>query len=120
MQNARWREPPVNESLPVVLRDIFAPLKSPKKVKSRPTAPLKSRKKARRRPTEQKPSRPPPSLKLRGTIVGGQRPIAIINDQFVRIGDWIGEYRVVRIGKTEVLLNSGDRKIELEMVKKIE
>lgn len=103
-RNARWREPPVNESLPVVLRDIFAPLKSPKKVQRRRTA--------------QKPSKPLPSLKLRATIVGGKRPIAIINDQFVRIGDWIGEYKVVRIGKKEVLLDSGNRKIELEMVKK--
>ncbi|GAJ11370.1 unnamed protein product [marine sediment metagenome] len=105
-RNARWREPPVNEALPVVLRDIFVPLKSPKK--------------AQRRPTEQKPSKPLPSLKLSGTIVGGKRPVAIINDQFVRIGDWIGEYKVVRIGKKEVLLDSGNRKIELEMVKKNE
>lgn len=119
-RNARWREPPVNEPLPVVLRDIFVPLKSPKKVKSRPTAPLKSPKKVQRRRTEQKPSKPLPSLKLSATIVGGERPIAIINDQFVRIGDWIGEYKVVRIGKKEVLLDSGKRKIELEMVKENE
>ena len=119
-RNARWREPPVNESLPVVLRDIFVPLKSPKKARKRPTAPLKSPEEAQSQPTEQKPSKPPPSLKLSGTIVGGDWPIAIINDQFVRIGDWIGEYKVVRIGKTEVVLDSGDRKIELEMVKKNE
>jgi hypothetical protein len=56
-----------------------------------------------------------PPLKLRGTIFGDKSAIAIINDQFLRSGDWIGEYRIAQIGKKEVLLDSGDHKIRLEI-----
>ena len=59
----------------------------------------------------------PPSFRLGGTIVGGKNPMAIINGEFVGVGHLIGGYRVVRIGKDDVLLESGDRKILLEMVK---
>ena len=58
-----------------------------------------------------------PSLKLRGAIVGGGKPVVIINDRFLHLGDWIGDYQVVRIGKKEVLLEAGNDKIELGMVK---
>ena len=66
---------------------------------------------------QQEPPKPLPIFKLKGTIVGGARPMAIINDQFVRTDDVIYEYKVVSIGKTSVLLDSGKRKIELEMMK---
>jgi len=105
-QNAQRIELPVNGPLRAVIRDIFAPLKSPPKAESQPT--------------KEEPSKPIPSLKLKGTIVGGRRPIAIINDQFVGLDDWIGEYKVVRIGKKEVLLDSGDEKIKKLEILKIE
>jgi hypothetical protein len=98
-----WRKAPAAESLRPIVRDIFIPLK-----------PLK---KAETDTTEQKPSRPGQSLKLRGTIVGGESPIAIINDRFVRAGDSIGDYTVVRIGKKEVVLDAGNREMALEMGK---
>ena len=89
--------------LDVVIRDVFTPLKVPVL--------------AAGQTTEQEPQKPVPVFELRGTIVGGERPMAIINDQFVRTDDVIYEYKVVSIGKTSVLLDSGKRKIELEMVK---
>ena len=98
-----WHKSPAAESLRPIVRDIFVPLKSLKKAETGTT--------------EQEPSRPGRSLKLRGTIVGGENPIAIINDRFVRAGDTIGEYKVVRIGKTEVLLDTDNREMALEMGK---
>ncbi|MBW2646121.1 MAG: hypothetical protein JRE23_08085 [Deltaproteobacteria bacterium] len=102
-QSDRQRKLPVNQPVRWVLRDIFAPLKLPTKTGNRPG--------------EYGSSNAVPFLKLRGTIVGGQKPIAIINNQFLYTGDWIGSYEVVRIGKKDVLLDSGIDRIELEMVK---
>ena len=65
----------------------------------------------------EKPHTPAPTLKLSGTIVGGERPIAIINNQLIRLGDWIEGFKVVKIGKTEVLLDSGISKIVVALVK---
>jgi len=66
-------------------------------------------------PTEQnRPNAPFASLK--GTIVGGADPIAIINGRFMRIGDGIGEYRVVRIEKDQVRLRSENHEIVLEVL----
>jgi hypothetical protein len=102
-QNAQRRESFVHEYLHTAIRDLFSPLNSPLNQQS---------------PSEEQGLREPsPSLKLKGTIVGGKKPIAIINDQFVRMGDRIGEYRVVRIGKKEVLLDSGNGRVVLEILK---
>ncbi len=60
---------------------------------------------------------PPPPMTLKGTIVGGKRPIAIINDRFVRMGDRIGDYQVVEIDKDIVKLSSGNNEIVLEVLK---
>ncbi len=60
---------------------------------------------------------PPPPMTLKGTIVGGKRPIAIINDRFVRMGDRIGDYQVVEIDKDIVKLTSGNDEIVLEVLK---
>jgi hypothetical protein len=111
-QNARSRESLSKESMRAPIRDIFTPLKLQAKVKSHPASQKPSKalpSKVKSQPTGQK-------LKLKGTIVGEGKAIAIINDQFVRKGDWIGKYKVVRIGK-KVLLDSGSAKIELEMMK---
>jgi hypothetical protein len=112
-QNARSRESLSKESMRAPIRNIFTPLKLQAKVKSQPASQKPSKalpSKVRSQPTGQK-------LKLKGTIVGGGKAIAIINDQFVRKGDWIGKYKVVRIGKKRVLLESANAKIELEIVK---
>ncbi|MDL1963585.1 MAG: hypothetical protein LWW98_04445 [Deltaproteobacteria bacterium] len=92
---------PVNEPLSIYIRDIFAPLKSKAAIQS----------------TKQAPSTTPVlSLKLKGTIVGGGIPIAIINDQFVRVGDVIANYKVVKIVGNRVFLASGNRQKILEVL----
>jgi hypothetical protein len=52
-------------------------------------------------------------MTLKGTIVDGQQAIAIIGDQFVRVGDQIGEFQVENIAEDAVLLGSSDQKIVL-------
>jgi len=92
----------IRELRRLFVRDIFAP------VKSLPKA---------RRPTKKSRSvqRKVTSLKLRGVIVGGKHPIAIINDKFVRTGERINGYRVVRIAEKEVLLKSGNKTVRLRL-----
>ena len=91
------------EPVQALMRDIFSPLNAT------PAGEMKTRKK--------KDSAPPPAMRLKGIVVGGENPVALIDDRFVRKGDWIGEYRVVRIEKKAVLLDSGERKILLELLK---
>jgi hypothetical protein len=57
------------------------------------------------------------SLRLKGVVAGGKNPLALINDTFVRTGDSIDGYRVVRIDKKEVFLDSGIEIFRLEMQK---
>ncbi len=59
-------------------------------------------------------------LELNGTIVGGNNPVAIINNQFLRTGEWIGGYQVVKIDKYKVLLSSGDYQKVLEVPGSVE
>ena len=101
-QTIRRAEPADEVSPTASIRDIFAPSKTSLAEKS---------------PAEQKSAVPLSAMELKGTIVGGGKPLAIINDQFVGAGDWIGGYQVIRIGNKAVLLNSGHHQIELEMIK---
>ena len=57
-----------------------------------------------------------PKLKLRGTVVGGEKPIAIIDDKFIRKGEKIAGYKVIWIGKKTVVLNSGENQLVLELL----
>ena len=102
-QNCRNPRATVHERIQMAVRDIFSPQTAPKKTENHPR--------------EQRSRNTGSSLKLAGTIVGGESPIAVINNQFVRTGDWIGEFRVVRIGKKDVLLDSGGQKMALEIMK---
>jgi len=88
-------------------RNIFAPMVVPPK--RQPPAPAITPKPQRLKPV--------PNFTLKGTIVGGKGPIAIIDNQFVRTGDWLGDFQVVMIGKKTVELNSGARAITLEIMK---
>lgn len=99
----RTPQAPAEKLLPASIRDIFAPLAS---------TPAERRASGFQESTQQSFA-----MILKGTIVGGGKPLAIINDQFVGQGDRIGKYQVVRIGKKEVLLDSGQHQIKLEMVK---
>lgn len=92
----------IRELRRLFVRDIFAPAKPLRKAK-RPT---KKGGPAQRQVT---------SMKLKGVIVGGKHSIAIINDKFVRTGERINGYRVVRIAEKEVLLKSGNKTIKLRL-----
>ena len=87
------------------LRDIFAPGKP---------LPRARRLTKKGQPAQQQVK----SLKLKGVIVGGNHSIAIINDKFVRTGERINGYRVVRIGQKEVLLRSGNKTVKLRLASK--
>lgn len=98
---------PANKPLSIDIRDIFVPLKS------QADAEIQS--------TRQTPSTIPVlSLKLKGTIVGGGIPIAIINNQFVRVDDVIANYKVVKIVKNRVFLTSGNHQKVLEVLNNVE
>ncbi len=101
-QTIRRAELAVEEFMPALMRDIFSPVNSTV---------------AEKRTAKQQSGIPLSAMELKGTIVGGGKPLANINDQFVGIGDWIGEYQVIRIGNKAVRLDSGRHQIELEMVK---
>jgi hypothetical protein len=108
LQKIQDLKPAVNDDLQTVIRDIFIPIVS----SSIPSKAIETQ-------SEPEPSvpKPPPSFKLRGTIVGKRGSIAIIDDRFLRKGDWIGEFQVAEIRKKNVLLDSGDQKITLEILK---
>lgn len=94
---------PGNESLHTLMRDIFSPLMLTSMGQN---------------PSEvQAPGGRSSTMTLMGTVIDSGKPLAVINDQFVGTGDWIGEYQVLRIDKNTVLLDSGNRQIKLEMVK---
>lgn len=56
-------------------------------------------------------------LELKGTITGGDSPMAIINDKFVRLGEEIETFRVVRISSNEVVLRAGEHQRIIQVIK---
>ena len=56
-------------------------------------------------------------LELKGTIISGDRPIAIINNQFLQLGDSIDVYRVSSITSNEVVLKAGSHKKTIQVMK---
>lgn len=101
-QQEDWHARLAAEPMQPLKRDIFLPAKSLKSVKLKPATNI-----------QQKPA---PKLKLRGTVVGGDEPIAIIDDQFIRTNESIAGYKVIWIGKKMVVLHSGKKKMVLEML----
>jgi len=97
---------PPDLASPSVKRDIFRPLKMPAAMADRSN---------KIKPAKSKPTAVP-DFKLGGTIVSGGEAIAIINDRFLRTGDTIAAYKVVRIEKNKVQLVSGKKNIELKMI----
>ena len=106
LQTTRLTKSNVRESRRDSVRDVFAPLRSLPRGKS--GGPRKGRS------TQGRTT----SLKLKGVIVGGNNPIAIINDKFVRIGERIDGYKVVRIEEKQVFLRSGNKTLKLELASK--
>ena len=101
-QQEDWHIRLAAEPMRPLQRDIFLPAKPLKSVKLKPVAKI--------------PQKPAPKLKLRGTVVGGDEPIAIIDDQFIRTNESIAGYKVIWIGPKMVVLRSGEKKLILELM----
>ena len=101
-QQEDWHARLAAEPMRPLKRDIFLPDKPLKSVKMKPVAKI--------------PQKPAPKLKLRGTVVGGDKPIAIIDDQFIRMNELIDGYKVIWIGPKMVVLDSGEKKMILELM----
>jgi MSHA biogenesis protein MshK len=52
-------------------------------------------------------------FKLSSILVSGQRKVAVINGRALSVGESVGEARVVKIEKQQVLLNSSGKMIKL-------
>ena len=89
-------------ALGIVFRDIFLP----------PNLPVL----ALEKPEEPDLKENGPGMILTGTITGGSRAMAIINDQFLQVGDLIGEFCVISIEKNRVVVASGNETISLETI----
>lgn len=100
-QDAQLHKSAAKEAMRTFIKDIFVPSTAPN---------------AEVRFPDQESLKPVPCLKLKGTIVGGENAIAVINDEFVHTGDRIGEYRVVRISEGEVLLMSDIHQMVLKVL----
>ena len=113
---------PLDDSLSGGIRDIFVTVipviepeppvrtkqkKAPSDTAKKEPAPLDT---ARQTPA------PVVTLELKGTILGGNKPIAIINDKFVRIGEKIGGYEVVRITPNTAYLRAGRHQKVIEVL----
>jgi hypothetical protein len=101
-KNIRKLRVPVNECLSINIRDIFSPVQLPAE-----SASLIQ--------TDKTPE-PIGILELKGIIIGGKKPMAIINDKFVRTGEKIGEYQIVKIDPNEVLLKSVSHEMVLQVL----
>jgi type II secretory pathway component PulC len=95
---------PVAERRPAVVRDVFTPGESAPSPEGRPPSPDGT-------PIEKQQTAVSATFKLKGTIVADNRPLAIINDRFVRTGDEIEGYRVVKIETKRVWLESGNHRV---------
>ena len=94
------------DSFQPIARDIFTPLTTPERANVPKMQSMNTEK-----------HKPLPTLRLRGTIVGGEGPIAIVNDTFLRTGDEIAGFKVVWIGTKAIVMEAGERKLALEMLK---
>ncbi len=115
MKTNYWRKQPQDESLPALKRDIFVNVKSLNNAKNEYLESISE--KTDSGVVTIRTLQLDTGLELTGTIVGGENPIAIINDQFVKVGDFIDEYKLVRIEKKEVILDIDDRTVKVEMLK---
>ncbi|MDP2912826.1 MAG: hypothetical protein Q8N91_02330 [Candidatus Omnitrophota bacterium] len=54
-------------------------------------------------------------LVLSGIVGSAKNPKAMIGDVIVGVGDKVGQYKVVAVGKNRVILNDGAKDIELKL-----
>ncbi len=102
-QQTNAQEPERQEFAGGVVRDIFEPGKSVVTADARLKTPDDTR------PREMAPV-------LSGLVYSANNPIAVINGQFLRPGDQIAGYKIVRIGPKEVVMRGEDREIVLRVV----
>lgn len=57
-----------------------------------------------------------PMLQLTGIIIGGKRPLAIINGRFLRQGESIEGFQVLSIARNQVILSAEGRKVVLNVL----
>lgn len=62
------------------------------------------------------PQKQLPKLQLTGTIIGGKRPLAIINGRFLRQGESIEGLQVLSIARNQVIIASEGRKVVLNVL----
>jgi len=112
---------PAPEPGDIDLRNIFSPVRWPKEAEAQPDdtdVDDMELEMAEARADEelQLQPKPFPQVKLLGTLIGGKKPIAIIDGQFMRTGDAINEYKIVEITQNEVLLKYGDKEVILKIL----
>lgn len=110
----------------IVLRDIFSPLRWPKSAQAQPEVVEPDETEVDDMELEMAETwldeelllqpKPFPPVKLLGTLIGGKKPIAIIDDRFMRPGDAINEYKIVKITPDEVLLKYDDVEVVLKVL----
>lgn len=67
-------------------------------------------------PTSSPAQKAPLDMTLSGTIIGGDLSMAIINNQFVRQGQMVGQYKITRISPDKVYLSSKDDQLCLSVI----
>lgn len=110
----------------IVLRNIFSPLRWPKSAQVQPEVVEPDETDVDDMELEMAEAwwdeelllqpKPFPRVKLLGTLIGGKKPIAVIGNRFMRPGDAINEYKIVKITPDEVLLKYGDREVVLKVL----
>jgi MSHA biogenesis protein MshK len=55
------------------------------------------------------------ALILESIIHGVQRHTAVINGQILKVGDYIGEFRLVAVNNTSVVMRSSDERLKLHV-----
>lgn len=93
------------------IRDIFEPPPIPQGLKQR----VKARE--RRLAASKEMVTAEIALELNGTIIGGNKSMAIINKKFFRLGEKVENYRVIRIAANEVVLKAGAHQRILRVLK---
>ncbi len=90
-----------NHGRRTISRNIFEP------AAPLPAAPLPASSPAQKAPLD---------MTLSGTIIGGDLSMAIINNQFVRQGQMVGQYKITRITPDKVYLASKDDQLCLNVI----
>ena len=116
----------VSEIGAITLRNIFSPLRWPKRAEAQQeveepdTTDVDDMElemvEARMEEELLRQPKPFPQVKLLGTLIGGKKAIAIIDNRFMRAGDAINEYKIVKITPDEVLLKYGDEEVVLKVL----